>query len=98
MAQRKGEASKHLKVFQQMLCAHLQLTRTAVSNVSAAQLEERFWGEVSRKNHGIKKWKSGVTACKKFSRYTEVINLRVSHRGTASLAQVSTMGLLRSAL
>ena len=30
---------------------------------------------------------------KNSSRYTEVINLRFPHRGTASLAQVSTMGL-----
>ena len=27
VAQRKGEASKYLKVFQQMVCAHLQLTK-----------------------------------------------------------------------
>ena len=36
MAQRKGEASKYLKVFQHMVCARLQLTKMAVANVNAA--------------------------------------------------------------
>ena len=30
--ERQGERSKDLKVFQQMVCAHLQITRTAVSS------------------------------------------------------------------
>ena len=68
------------------------LTVSVIASLLQVCGGKRFWG-LSCKDHGIKPWKSGVTACKKFSRYTEVINLRFPHRGTASLAQVSTMGL-----
>ena len=44
-------------------------------------------------NHESNRGKVGRQLVQKLSRYTEVINLRIPHRGTASLAQVSTMGL-----
>ena len=45
------------------------------------------------KNHGDKQSKLDSVVKSSGCTYTEVINLRIPHRGTASLAQVSTMGL-----
>ena len=70
------------------------LTAKALSDEAASSAAGKWaCGEYHENHHGSKKGKSRVTACEKLSRYTEVINLRIPHRGTASLAQVSTMGL-----
>ena len=90
MRETKGEAVSATELLNNRFTC---LQNSAVSNCQRGPAARKGLGEVSCKNHGIKAWESGVAACKKFSKYREAINLRIPHRGTASLAQVSTMGL-----
>ena len=86
----KGERVGALEGVSTIVCAHLQFTNTR--QLKAAE-GKRFWGEYRGTTMETNKEKVESQLVQKFSRYTEVINLRVPHRGTASLAQVSTMGL-----
>ena len=66
LTQRKGEASKYLKVFQKMVCAHLQLTKNGGGKRQRGSAGRKGLGEVSCKNHRNKKtatgWTIGVSA------------------------------------
>ena len=75
MAQWKGEASKHLKVFQKMVYAHLQNLKDS-SQAAEGGGGKRVWGEVSRKNHETKNGEVESRLGQKFKRcrYTEVIS------------------------
>ena len=58
MRETQGEAVSRVEMFNKVhLFAEARQLKTAEGN--------RFKGKVSRKNHGIKKWESGVTACAK---------------------------------
>ena len=66
MAQRKGEASKHLKAFQKMVYAHLQ-NRNGSSRAAEGGGGKRFMGGIVKKNHGTNEtaagWTIGVNVC-----------------------------------
>ena len=63
--ERHGERSDELKMFEQVVSAHLQVTRTAVSSNQrgcTSAVGKKFGGG-SMKNHGIKP--ENWTACSK---------------------------------
>ena len=58
---RKVKGSEHLKMFQQMVCAHLQLTKNGGGKRQRGSAGRKGLGEVSCKNHGNKKTATGWT-------------------------------------